>query len=163
MNLIVAVDKNWAIGKDGRLLVSIPADQQMFRSETTGKTVVMGRKTLESLPGKQPLSGRENIILSRDPGFEVKNAIVHSSFEETVELLKKRRSEDVFIIGGQSIYRQFLPLCDTAHVTWVDYAYDADTFFPDLDRSPEWRLKEESDEQTYFDLCYSFRRYVRKK
>lgn len=163
MNLIVAVDKNWAIGKDGRLLVNIPADQQMFRSETTGKTVVMGRKTLESLPGQQPLGGRENIILSRDPGFKVKNAIVCGSFEETAELLKTRRSQDVFIIGGQSIYRQFLPLCDTAHVTWVDYAYDADTFFPDLDRNPQWRLEEESDEQTYFDLCYSFRRYVREK
>lgn len=163
MNLIVAVDKNWAIGKDGRLLVNIPADQQMFMRETTGKTVVMGRKTLESLPGKQPLSKRENIVLSSDPDYRVKNAVVCGSFEEAAELLKERRSEDVYIIGGQSIYRQFLPLCDTAHVTWVDYAYDADTFFPDLDRNPEWQLEEESDEQTYFDLCYSFRRYVRKK
>ncbi len=163
MNLIVAAAKNCAIGKDGRLLVNIPADQQMFMRETTGKTVVMGRKTLESLPGKQPLSKRENIVLSGDPSYRVKNALVCGSFEEAVELLKERPSEDVFIIGGQSIYRQFLPLCDTAHVTWVDYAYDADTFFPDLDQDPEWKLEEESDEQTYFDLCYSFRRYVRVK
>ncbi len=163
MNLIVAVDRHWAIGKDGRLLVNIPADQQMFMRETTGKTVVMGRRTLESLPGKQPLGKRENIVLSRDPGYRIKNAVVCGSFEETVELLKERRSEDVFIMGGQSIYQQFLPLCDTAHVTWVDYAYDADTFFPDLDQDPEWQLEEESDEQTYFDLCYSFRRYVRKR
>lgn len=162
MNLIVAVDRNWAIGKDGRLLVNIPADQQMFMRETTGKTVVMGRKTLESLPGKQPLSKRENIVLSSDPGYSVKNATVCSSFEEAAALLKERRSEDVYIIGGQSIYRQFLPLCDTAHVTWVDYVYDADTFFPNLDQDPGWWLEEESDEQTYFDLCYSFRRYVRK-
>lgn len=163
MNLIVAVDRNWAIGRDGRLLVNIPADQQMFMRETMGKTVVMGRKTLESLPGKQPLGKRENIVLSRSPGYRVKNAIVCGSFEETARLLEERRPEDVFIIGGQSIYRQFLPLCDTAHVTWVDYVYDADTFFPDLDKNPEWQLEEESDEQTYFDLCYSFRRYVRKK
>lgn len=163
MNLIVAVDKNWAIGKDGRLLVNIPADRQLFVKETTGKVVVMGRKTLESLPGGQPLGKRENIVLSRDPEYRVKGAKVCNSVEEALELLTGRASDDVYVIGGQSIYEQFLPYCDTAHVTFVDYIYDADTLFPNLDADPEWRLAEESDEQTYFDLCYCFRRYERIK
>ncbi len=163
MNLIVAVDRNWAIGKDGRLLVNIPADRQLFVKETTGKVVVMGRKTLESLPGGQPLGKRENIVLSKDPGYRVKGAKVCNSVDEALELLAGMNSDDVYIIGGQSIYEQFLPYCDTAHVTFVDYIYDADTLFPNLDADPQWRLAEESDEQTYFDLCYCFRRYERVK
>lgn len=163
MNLIAAVDSRWAIGKNGRLLVHIPVDQQMFMRETVGKIVVMGRKTLESLPGGQPLAKRENIVLTRDPDYRVKGAAVCGSVEEVLERLKGRRGEDVYIIGGESVYRQFLPYCSTAHVTWVDYTYDADTYFPDLDADPEWELTKESEEQTYFDLCYSFRQYERKK
>lgn len=163
MNLIVAVDRNWAIGKDGRLLVNIPADQQLFMKETTGKTVVMGRRTLESLPGGQPLGKRENIVLTRDENYRVKGAKVCHSVEEVLDLLRGKASDDVFVIGGQSIYEQFLPYCDTAHVTYVDYVYDADTLFPNLDRDPDWRLVRESDEQTYFDLCYYFRQYERTR
>ena len=154
MNLIVAFDQNWAIGKAGRLLVNIPADRQMFMKETTGKTVVMGRKTLESLPGGQPLGKRENIVLTRDESYRVKGAAVCHSVEEALRLLEGKDPEDIFIIGGQSIYEQFLPYCHTAHVTFVDYVYDADTLFPNLEQNPDWRLAEESDEQTYFDLCY---------
>ena len=161
MYLIVAVDQNWAIGKDGRLLVNIPADRQLFMKETTGKTVVMGRKTLESLPGGQPLGKRENIVLTRDENYRVKGAAVCHSVEEALSLLEGKDPEDIFIIGGQSIYELFLPYCDTAHVTFVEYVYDADTLFLNLDENPDWRLAEESDEQTYFDLCYYFRRYER--
>ena len=163
MNLIVAVDQNWAIGKDGRLLVNIPADRQLFMKETTGKTVVMGRKTLESLPGGQPLGKRENIVLTRDENYRVKGAAVCHSVEETLQELAKYPSEDVFIIGGQSIYEQFLPYCDTAHVTYIDYEYQADTWFPNLDKDGDWVMDLESEEETYFNLCYSFRRYVRRK
>lgn len=163
MNMIVAADKNWAIGKDGRLLVNIPADRQLFVRETTGKTVVMGRKTLESLPGGQPLAKRTNLVLSKNPDYQVKGALVCHSLEEALEELKDTDPRDIYIIGGESIYRQFLPYCTTAHVTWIDYSYDADTFFVDLDQDPEWELAEESEEQTYFDLCYCFRRYERKK
>lgn len=159
MNIIVAVDRNWAIGKDGRLLVNIPADRQLFIKETTGKTVVMGRKTLESLPGGQPLAKRENIVLSKDPNYKVKGALVCHSLEEVLQAVKDKAPEDVYVIGGESIYRQFLPYCTTAHVTWVDYRYDADTFFVNLDQEPGWEMTAESDEQTYFDLCYCFRRY----
>ena len=162
MNLIAAVDKNWAIGKDNKLLVSIPADMKMFRQETTGKVVVMGRKTLESFPGGQPLKKRTNIVLTRDKNYKVKDAIVVHSIEEVLEELKKYDSEDVYVIGGDSIYSQMLPYCDTAHVTKIDFAYEADSWFPNLDEDPEWKIAEESEEQTYFDLEYTFVKYVRK-
>lgn len=161
MNLMVAVDHHWAIGKDGRLLVTIPADQQMFLRETTGKIVVMGRKTLESLPGGQPLGNRVNLVLSRDKHYKVRGAVICHSVEETLEKLREYDSEDVYVIGGQSIYEQLLPYCETAHVTQIDYTYDADTFFPNLDENPEWKLDEEGEEQTYFNLCYTFQKYVR--
>lgn len=163
MNIIVAVDSRWAIGRGGQLLVKIPADQKLFREETLGKVIVMGRKTLESLPAGQPLYGRTNIVLSENPDYQVKGAIVCHSVEETLEQLKQVPSEDIFIIGGQSIYEQFLPYCDTAHVTYIDYEYQADASFPNLDQDGEWEMDLESEEETYFDLCYTFRRYVRRK
>ncbi len=163
MNLIAAVDKNWAIGRGGRLLVSIPEDQRLFREETLGKVVVMGRKTLESLPGGQPLHGRTTVVLTRDPAFHVKGAQVCHSLEEALEILKKYPTEDIFVAGGQEIYEQFLPLCDVAHITYIDYAYEADTHFPNLDQDGEWKLLLTGEEQTYFDLCYEFRLYRRVK
>ena len=161
MNLIVAVDKNWAIGHKGKLLVSIPADQKLFREETMGKVIVMGRKTLESLPSG-PLAGRTNVVLTRNEEYTRKGTIVVHNIEETMEYLKQFPTDDVFIIGGEEIYRQFLPYCDVAHVTWIDYEYLADTHFPNLDKDPQWHVTAESDEQTYFNLCYEFRKYERK-
>ena len=127
MNIIVAADKNWGIGRNNELLVSIPADMKMFREETTGKVVVMGRKTLESFPNGLPLKKTTNIV-----------------------------------IIGNSIYRQMLPYCDVAHVTKIDFAYEADAYFPDLDEDPDWEVTAESEEQTYFDLEYTFVKYERK-
>ena len=95
MKLIAAVDKNWAIGNKGQLLVSIPQDQKMFRDETMGKVIVMGRKTLESLPGAQPLYGRTNIVLTTDPDYRVKGASVCGSVEEVMELLRAYHTDDV--------------------------------------------------------------------
>ena len=123
----------------------------------------MGRKTFESLPGAMALAGRTNIVLSENPGFAPKNTIVCRSFEETKEELAKYPTEDIYIIGGGSIYKQFLPLCDTVHITKVDYKYDADTYFPNLDKLSEWEIKETSEEKTYFDMIYEFVRYSRKK
>lgn len=159
MNLIVAVDKNWAIGNKGKLLVSIPGDQRLFREETMGKVIVMGRKTMESLPGGNPLPGRTNVVLTRKSGYTKKGAAIFHGVQETLDFLKQFPDEDIFIIGGEEIYREFLPYCDTAHVTWIDYSYEADTYFPNLDQDPDWHLTEESDEQTYFNLCYEFRKY----
>ena len=163
MNLIVAADNNWAIGNKDKLLVSIPNDQKHFREETTGKVVVLGRKTLSTFPQGLPLKNRTNIILSRNPQYTVKDALVVHSLEELLEKLKKYPSEDIYIIGGESVYRQMLPYCDTAHVTKIDHVYQADTYFPDLDKDPEWEITADSDELTYFDIPYQFLRYERKK
>lgn len=162
MNMIVAVDSKWAIGNKGALLISIPADHKMFRNETMGKVVVLGRKTLETFPNRQPLAGRKNIILSSKQDFEVKDAVTVHSIEELLEELKQYPSEDVYIIGGESVYRQMLPYADTVHVTKIDRVYDADAFFPNLDDDPEWEITAESDEQYYFDTTYEFVKYQRK-
>lgn len=162
MNLIAAVDNNWAIGKAGRELVNIPEDKKFFREETVGKVIVMGRKTFESLPGGAALAGRVNIVLTKNPAFHARGVIVCLSMEELMEKLKEYPSEDIYIIGGGSIYSQFLDKCDTAHITKVDYEYDADTYFPNLDKMPEWKIKETSDERTYFDMVYEFVKYVKE-
>ena len=163
MNLIVAVDKNWGIGYQNSLLVRIPEDMKFFRSETIGKVVVMGRKTLESFPGGRPLNDRTNIVLTRNPAYQVKGAVVCHSVEEVLEELKKYPSEDVYITGGGSIYGEFLPYCQVAHVTRIDHAYEADTYFPDIDAMPEWKLTGQSEEKTYFDLEFTFCRYERQE
>lgn len=163
MNLIVAADKNWAIGKDNKLLVSIPADMKFFRQTTTGKVVVMGRKTLESFPNGLPLKNRVNIVLTRNEDCRVKDAAVVHTKDELMEELKKYDSGDVYVIGGASVYEMLLPECSVAHVTKIDHEYEADTYFPDLDENPEWEITGESEEQTYFDLEYTFLRYERKR
>lgn len=162
MNLIANVDSRWAIGKDGRLLVRIPADMKFFRETTTGKVVVMGRKTLESLPNGQPLKGRTNLVLTRDGNYRVRGAKTCGSLEELWQELKKYPSEDIYVIGGESVYRQLLDACDTAYITKDDYTYDADACFPNLDERPEWELTQESEEQTYFDLIYHFLKYEKR-
>ncbi len=163
MQLIVAVDKNWAIGKENKLLVSIPQDMKFFRETTMGKVVVMGRKTLESFPNGLPLKQRTNVVITRDKNYRVKDAIVVHSIEEALKEIAKYPSEDVYVIGGDSIYRQMLPHCDVAHVTKINHAYEADTFFPNLDEKEEWLVTGVSEEQTYFDLEYEFVRYERVK
>lgn len=117
MNIIAAVDKNWAIGKNNELLVRIPMDQKFFRETTTGKVVVMGRKTLESFPNGLPLKKRTNIVLTHNPAYQVKDAIVVHSMEELHRELEKYDTNDVYVIGGQKIYEQLLDECDVAHIT----------------------------------------------
>ena len=162
MNLIVNVDKNWAIGNKNKLLVSIPADMKFFRETTTGNVVVMGRKTLESFPGGQPLKNRTNIVLTRDAHYQVKGAVVVHSLEELLEELKQYPDESIYVIGGESVYRMMLPFCDTVFVTKIDRAFQADTFFPNLDEMEEWEMTEEGEEQTCFDLEFRFTKYERK-
>lgn len=161
MNVIAAIDKNWAIGLGNRLLVSIPQDMKFFRETTKGKVVAMGRKTLESFPNGLPLKGRVNVVLTSDRNYKAEGAVLVHSIDEMVEELKKYDSEDVYVIGGESIYRQMLPYCDTAYLTKIDYAYEADTYFPNLDQEPDWKMTKISDEQTYFDLAYEFTVYER--
>lgn len=161
MNLIVNVDKNWAIGKGNKLLVSIPQDMKFFRETTTGKIVVMGRKTLESFPGGQPLKNRTNIVLTSDKNYKASGAVLVHNMEELMEELKKYNQEEIYVIGGESIYRSLLPYCSRAYVTKTEHAYDADTWFPNLDADPDWKMTKISDEQTYFDLEYYFTVYER--
>lgn len=161
MNIIAAVDRNWAIGRKGKLLVTIPNDHKHFREETLGKVVVLGRRTLETFPQGMPLSGRDNIILSRNPSFRVKGAKVVHSLEDLKKALEPYPSQDIYCIGGESIYRQLLPWCDTAHITMIDQRYEADAYFPNLDQEPGWKVTAESDEQTYFDIAYTFLKYER--
>ena len=163
MNLIAAVDKNWAIGRNNKLLVSIPDDMKFFRETTTGKVVVMGRKTLESFPGKKPLKNRVNIVLTSDNSYQVDGAVIVHDMDELHEELKKYDSQDIYVIGGESIYRQLLDECDVAHITKIDFSYEADAWFPNLDEKEEWVVTADSEEQTYFDLEFRFCRYERRR
>ena len=162
MNLIVAVDKNWAIGYKGKLLISIPEDMKFFRETTTGHTVVMGKNTLLSFPNSKPLKNRNNIVIALEKDFTVEGATTVYSIEEALDEIKKYDSDDVYVIGGGSIYKQLLPYCDKAYITYIDHSYGADTFFPNLDEDDEWEITSESEEQTYFDIEYFFRTYERK-
>ena len=143
MNMIAAVDQNWAIGKDGDQLVYIPEDLKRFKALTTGHPVILGRKTLATFPGGRPLKGRRNMILSRSPGFAPEGAEVFPDLES----LLKRAPEDSFVIGGASVYAALLDCCDTAYVTKVHRAFPADCCFPNLDLHPEWRIAEEGPVQ----------------
>ena len=163
MNIIVVADNNWAIGNRGQLLVTIPNDQKHFREETAGKVVVMGRKSLVNFPQGMPLAGRTSIILSRDPKFTVKGGIVVHSIEELLGELEKYPPEEVYVIGGESVYRQLLPYADVVHVTKIDQEYQADTHFPNLDKDKDWVITADSEEQTYFDIAYEFLKYERRR
>ncbi len=162
MNMIVTVDNNWAIGSKGGLLVRIPNDHRNFRQETTGKVVVLGRKTLETFPQGMPLQNRTNIVLSTNPDYRVKDAIVVHSKEELLEELSKYQDDEIYIIGGESVYHMMLPYCDVVHATKIDHIYEADAYFPNLDEMDEWEITDDSEEQTYFDIAYQFVKYERK-
>ncbi len=162
MNAIAAVDANWAIGNKNRLLTSIPADMKFFREKTMGHVVVMGRKTLESFPNGLPLKNRINIVLTANRSYKVKDAIIVHTKEELLEELKKYDSNELYVIGGGSIYEMLIPYCDTAYITKIDHAYAADTYFPNLDQMDDWEMTEVSEEQTCFDLEYVFAKYERK-
>ena len=162
MQAIVAADNNWGIGYQNRLLVSIPSDMKFFRQKTTGNVVVMGRKTLESFPNGLPLKNRVNIVLTKNKNYQVKDAVIVHSIDEVLEELKKYDDDEIYVIGGGKVYEELLPYCDVAHVTKIDFAFEADTHFPNLDEDPEWEMTKISDEQTYFDLEYVFTIYERR-
>lgn len=159
MELIVAVDSNWAIGNKGDLLVSIPEDHKFFRQTTMGNVVILGRKTLAGFPNGLPLAGRDNIILSTNKDYKVKGAVVVHSKDELLETLKDYKDKTIFVIGGGTVYEMLLPYCKYAHVTKIDYKYEADTYFPNLDKLDNWRIVADSDEHTYFDLEFYFYKY----
>ncbi len=162
MNIIVAADRNWGIGKSGDLLYSIPEDMKFFRTMTSGKTVIMGRATLMSLPNSKPLPKRRNIILSRTLD-SVEGAEVCKTPEEVAELLSDTPGEDVFVIGGESVYRDMLPFCDTAYITRIDEVRDADRHLVNFDELPDWDISEKSERKTTDDgIGFTFVTYKRK-
>lgn len=160
MELVVAVDRNWAIGNRGELLYRIPADLKHFKALTLGHPVILGRRTLETFPGGRPLPGRTNLILSRNPDFTVEGAAVYPDLKR----LLADAPEDSMVIGGESVYRALLGRCDTAHVTKIDAAAPAaDAFFPDLDADPEWEVSETSEVLEHEGLPFRYVTYRRKR
>ena len=162
MKAIVVVDSNWAIGCDGELLVHLPRDLKFFKRMTLGKVVVMGRETLESLPGGKPLKDRINFVITRNQSFEASCEICHS-LDETIKELSKYKNDDIFIIGGGEIYRQFIPYCDEIFVTKVNGDFQADKYFPDIDKMEEWEIIFDGKLLEEEGVFYKFTRYARKR
>ena len=154
MNAIVAISENGGIGKDNRLLFRISADLKRFKELTSGHTVIMGRKTLQSLPGGRGLPNRRNIVITRDPGFTAERAEIVHSVDEALVLAE----EDAFVIGGASIYQAMLPYCDKVYLTMVYADAEADVFFPSLDG---WQILRRSEMQEENGLRFQYIDYAR--
>ena len=159
MKLIVAVDEHWGIGKANDLLLSIPDDMRYFREKTRGKVLVMGYNTLLSFPGGKPLPGRLNIVLNNEDGCCVSGAVVCKSIEQMISLIGDFSGDDVYVIGGASIYRQLLPYCDTAYITKMRFDGQADVYIPDLDKLDNWSVWYESEPLEYEGTGFSFVEY----
>ncbi len=155
MKAIVAVNRKWSIGKDGELLYSLPGDMRFFRETTKNKTVIMGRKTLDSFPEGKPLKNRVNIVISR--GNDDRDVIWVRTPEDAVK--SSSAYADTFLIGGSSIYEQLIDFCDEAYVTMIEDDFEGDSFFPNLDERDNWVLSEESDAFCENDLTYRFCKY----
>ena len=159
MNVIAAVDRNWAIGKDGDQLCYLPADLKRFQALTTGHPVILGRKTLATFPGGRPLKNRRNLILSRDPAFAPEGAEVFRSLAD----LRAAAPADCFVIGGASVYAALLDWCDTAYITKIDRAWaGADAFFPNLDADPAWFIAEEGEPLAHEGIPFRYVTYRRR-
>ena len=157
MQAIVAVSQSWGIGKGGDLLFRLPSDLRRFKAMTTGHTVIMGRKTLDSLPGGKGLPHRRNLVLSRQSDFAPDRAeVIHS-----VEDILKTAEDDAFVIGGQQVYEQLLPYCVRVHVTKVLSDPEADAFFPDLDKLPGWKVASAGERLTENGLSFQYVEYIR--
>ena len=158
MELIAAVYDDWGIGANGTQPVALSADRKFFRETTKGAAVIVGRRTVEDFPGKKPLPGRENILLSRSvkelPGFTV-----CADVEQVLRYAQN--APRVFVIGGGSVYGQLLPYCNVAYITKVHAKVTSDTFLPDLDRDPRWRLAEVLQTGEESGIPYEICRYIR--
>lgn len=145
---VVAVDQNWGIGKNGDMPWKIPGEQKFFKETTIGGVVIMGRKTLDSLPGRRPLKDRRNIVLTRNTALNIDGFESVNSPEALFNIIHGEDPKKVFLIGGAQIYRLLLPYCQMAIVTKVHGQYDVDTYHPDLDSDSDWRITETTKEIT---------------
>ncbi len=162
MKIILAADEKWGIGRDGGLLCHLSGDLRYFKEMTLGKTVIMGRVTLESFPGGKPLPGRRNIVMTRNPLFRAEGAETVLNRNELKELIKDTDTEDVFVIGGAEIYRHFLPECDKCYVTKIYADLKADRFFEDLDADDSFKCRALSEEKEEKGIRYRFFVYERE-
>lgn len=163
ISAIVAVDQNWGIGYNGKLLARIPEDLKRFKELTTGNIVVMGRKTWNSLP-VNPLPNRTNIIITKNPiYFATINGASRQDLEYTIQEMTSMKNDfEWFIIGGGEIYKQLLPYCDRVYVTKIEKSYkDVDTYFPDLDQDPKWEVSTCTELKEYESIPYAFLTYDR--
>lgn len=160
MELIVNVTENWGIGLENRLLVSISADLRRFRQLTEGKTVILGRRTLETFPGGRPLKNRRNILLTANPDFRAEGAEIVHSEQELFAVLRTLPREELCVIGGASVYRLLLDYCDAARVTKTGLVCKADAFFPNLDAAENWRIAAQSEMQEENGLRFRYIDYV---
>ena len=163
MKIILAADRNWAIGKDGDLLVSLPGDMKFFRTTTSGMTVVMGRATLESLPGKKALPKRRNIVMTTKTDYFPERCEIVHSIDELMELLGTEETDNVFVMGGARVYEELLPYCDTCWITKIDAEFPADRHFRDLDADEDFEITWESEPMEENGIGYRFVKYERKK
>ena len=167
MNLIVAVDINWGIGNNGKLLESIPEDMKFFKEKTSGegKVIILGRKTLDTFPNGKPLKNRLNIIITRNTNYDVEDAIVVHNIDEVFDILDNNGididNDTIYVVGGASIYKQFLPWCNKAYVTLIHKKYDADAYITNLDDDSHWILTEQSEIKEYNGISYCFNTYER--
>lgn len=164
MNAIVVADRSWAIGRDGGLLFSLPTDMKRFRSLTMGGAVILGRKTLESFPGGRPLPKRKNIVITRRKDLQVAGAVVVSSLAEALDAAGDTPPDQIWVIGGGSVYTALLERCKRVYLTKVDaQAEDPDTFFPNLDKLPGWEVEHESEPVEENGLTFRFVEYINQK
>lgn len=154
MRLIAAVGADWGIGCQGELLFFLPGDKRHFKELTMGQAVVMGRATLDSLPGGRPLPGRTNLVLTRNPAFQREGVTVLHSLDELTDT-----GDTLWVMGGAEVYAALLPYCTGAEITFVRAVRPADRFLPDLDSAPGWTLVSESEPVEENGLVYTFRRY----
>lgn len=163
MKLIAAVDENWGIGRGNNLLISIPRDMKFFREKTKDSVVLMGRKTLESFPGGNPLKNRVNIVLTSNRDYHKGDAVIVNDIKGILDEVDKYKEKDVYVIGGGQIYKMLLPYCDTAYITKIYHSFEADTFFPDLDMDSEWEITDESEIYDHEGMSFAFITYKRIK
>ncbi len=165
MNMILAADRNWGIGKDNHLLVHLPGDLRFFKKMTEGGVVIVGRKTLESFPGGKPLPNREHIVITGNPACITpfkEQCTAAGSIEEALKIASYKDEERCFVIGGAMIYRQMLAYCDTVYVTKIDEEFPADSYFENLDKNEKFFIECESPVQEENGVRYKFVKYKRK-
>ena len=164
MNAIVVVDQNWAIGRGGDLLFSLPTDMKRFRSLTLGGTVILGRKTLDSFPGGKPLPRRRNIVITHNVDFNREGVEIVPNPEAALELAAGTEDDKLWIIGGGSVYTALLSRCKRVYLTKVDaVAESPDTFFPNLDKLPGWEVEHIGEPVEENGVTYHFVEYINTK